>query len=98
MIAFFVALLPIIGIFVLLFLFRQSSLRAGLFAYAVAVLITLFHSTFSLDFSSVMNATIQGLLISFIAAYVLTACHINRISMVVAIIKKTWLIAKPLRR
>ncbi|QQK81230.1 L-lactate permease [Salicibibacter cibi] len=68
---FLIAIVPILGVFILLFVLKQSSLRAGLFAYGVAVLITVLTSSFSLDMEGVFQASIKGLLISFIAAYVL---------------------------
>ncbi|MDQ0298457.1 lactate permease [Salibacterium salarium] len=68
---FVAALLPIIGIFFLLFVWKQSSLKAGLAAYAVTVVITLSHSSFALEIQEIVNASIKGLLTSFIVAYVL---------------------------
>ncbi|AXF56043.1 L-lactate permease [Salicibibacter kimchii] len=68
---FVIAIAPILGIFILLFIFKQSSLRAGLFAYGVAVLITILTSSFALELQGVFHASIKGALIAFIAAYVL---------------------------
>lgn len=66
-----IAILPILGVFLLLFEFRQSSLRAGIFAYIVTLLITIITSSFKLTSKGIFHATIKGMLISFIAAYVL---------------------------
>ncbi len=66
-----IAILPIISIFILLFLLKQSSLRAAVASYCIAVAITLFTSTFKLLPNRIFHASFKGMLISFIVAYVL---------------------------
>ncbi len=68
---FFVALLPIVCIFLFLFVFKQTSLRAALYSYAVTLVITFLFSAYKLGFGSIIHATVKGALIALIAAYVL---------------------------
>lgn len=65
------AILPILVIFVMLFLFKQSVLRASVFSYVIALLITLVTPEFHLGKQEIFQATIKGILISSMVAYVL---------------------------
>ena len=69
--AILLALIPIMMIFICLFLFKQTSLRASLISYAVSVGIVLLSPTFRLGISETVHATIKGWLICFIVGYVL---------------------------
>ncbi|KWU54750.1 lactate permease [Bacillus mycoides] len=69
--AILLALIPIMMIFICLFLFKQTSLRASLISYAVSVGIVLLSPTFQLGISETVHATIKGWLICFIVGYVL---------------------------
>ncbi|HEX7066534.1 MAG TPA: L-lactate permease [Bacillales bacterium] len=64
------ALLPIIAIFILLFGLKQSSLRAGILAYVITIVITLWASEFDLHADEIAHASFKGVLIAFIVAYV----------------------------
>lgn len=68
---FLTALLPILGIFIFLFFFKQTTLRAGIFSYVLTILITLLYPGFHLAPEHIMLSSIKGILIAFIAAYVL---------------------------
>lgn len=65
------ALLPIVVIFVLLFVFKQSSTISSLISYIVAIIIGIFSPYFSMNISSFFDATVEGLLLTIIVAYVL---------------------------
>ncbi|PWA05303.1 L-lactate permease [Pueribacillus theae] len=65
------ALLPVIVIFILLFILKQSSVTAGLMSYIIAVAVAFFTPGFSLGVTSLFHATVEGLLLTFIVAYVL---------------------------
>ena len=69
--AILLALIPIMMIFICLFLFKQTSLRSSLISYAVSVGIVLLSPTFQLGISETVHATIKGWLICFIVGYVL---------------------------
>ncbi|PEB52854.1 lactate permease [Bacillus pseudomycoides] len=69
--AILLALIPIMMIFVCLFVFKQTSLKASLFSYAVCVGIVLFTPMFRLGIGETVHATIKGGLICFIVGYVL---------------------------
>ncbi len=69
--AILLALIPIMMIFICLFLFKQTSLRSSLISYAVCVGIVLLSPTFQLGISETVHATIKGWLICFIVGYVL---------------------------
>ncbi|AMM93532.1 L-lactate permease [Peribacillus simplex] len=66
-----IALLPFISIFVLLFVFKQTSLRSGLLSYIVTLLIILVYPSYHITVESTLHASFKGFLISFVAAYVL---------------------------
>lgn len=68
---FFLASLPILGIFIFLFFLKQTSLRAGLLAYALTLIMTLVVPPFHLSPANIVQSSVKGMLISFIAAYVL---------------------------
>ncbi|MBL5768754.1 L-lactate permease [Bacillus sporothermodurans] len=68
---FFIALLPILGIFFFLFFFKLTSLRAGIIAYIMTIIITIFYSGYHLSPENIIHSSVHGILISFIAAYVL---------------------------
>lgn len=65
------ALLPILVIFLLLFVLKQSSVTAGIISYIVAIGIALIVPSFSLTTGLLLDATIEGLLLTVIVAYVL---------------------------
>lgn len=65
------ALLPILVIFLLLFVLKQSSVTAGLISYVVAIGIALIVPSFTLTTGLLFDATIEGLLLTVIVAYVL---------------------------
>ena len=69
--AILLALIPIMMIFICLFLFKQTSLRSSLISYAVSVGIVLLSPMFQLGISETVHATIKGWLICFIVGYVL---------------------------
>ena len=69
--AILLALIPIMMIFVCLFVFKQTSLKASLFSYSVCVGIVLFTPMFRLGIGETVHATIKGGLICFIVGYVL---------------------------
>jgi len=66
-----IASAPIAAILLLLFVLKQSSLRAGLSAWVIAVLIALLTPSFHSGIETVIHASVKGMLISFIIAYVL---------------------------
>lgn len=68
---YFIALLPILGVFVFLFFLKQTTLRAGMFCYLLTLLVTLFYPTFNLFTENIIISSLKGILIAFIAAYVL---------------------------
>lgn len=65
------ALLPIVVIFLLLFVLKQSSVTAGIISFVVAAVIAAVTPYFSLNFTSLFDATIEGFLLTVIVAYVL---------------------------
>ncbi|QTD40314.1 L-lactate permease [Sporosarcina sp. Te-1] len=67
----FIALLPILCIFLFLFLFKLTSCRAGILSFLVTILITLSYPRFQLAPEHILHSSSKGLLISLIAAYVL---------------------------
>ncbi len=69
--AILLALIPIMMIFICLFLLKQTSLRSSLISYAVSVGIVLLSPMFQLGISETVHATIKGWLICFIVGYVL---------------------------
>lgn len=66
-----VSLAPLIIIFILLFLLKQTVVRAGLGAYVFTVLLTFVAPSFTVSTADIFTSTIQGILISSIVAYVL---------------------------
>lgn len=62
---------PIILIFLLLFIFKLSSLKACIIAYFFTIGVVWLTNTFPLDFQQIATATIKGGLVASIAAYVL---------------------------
>jgi lactate permease len=70
-VAVLVAIAPIIMIFLCLFLFKQTSLRASLISYGVCVGIVLCIPMFQIQLIEAMHATVKGALICFIVGYVL---------------------------
>ncbi|MBP1931368.1 L-lactate permease [Ammoniphilus resinae] len=66
-----IALSPVLLIFILLFVLKQSSVRASLWGLLFVVLITSFVSSFHLDLAQMGSSIIKGTLISAIVAYVL---------------------------
>ncbi|MFA8438145.1 L-lactate permease [Pueribacillus sp. YX66] len=65
------ALLPIVVIFLLLFVLKQSSVTAGIISFFVAAVIAMFTPYFSLNLTSLFDATAEGFLLTVIVAYVL---------------------------
>ena len=65
------ALIPIMMIFICLFVFKQTSLKASLISYIVCGGIVLLTPIFRLQIGEVMHATFKGGLICFIVGYVL---------------------------
>ncbi|MGG2016343.1 L-lactate permease [Bacillus sp. S10(2024)] len=65
------ALVPILCIFLLLFVFKQTSLRTSVFSYIVTLIITLTVNSYQVNMHDIMQSSLKGALISFIAAYVL---------------------------
>ncbi|MGF9962859.1 L-lactate permease [Bacillus rhizoplanae] len=65
------ALIPIMMIFICLFVFKQTSLKASLISYVVCIGIVLLTPAFRLQIGEVVHATIKGGLICFIVGYVL---------------------------
>lgn len=65
------ALFPILVIFLLLFILKQSSVRAGFGAYGIAILIASITPRFHLETAQLFHSSIKGALISSIVAYVL---------------------------
>lgn len=65
------ALLPIVVIFVLLFVLKQSSVTAGLISYIVAAMIAAIAPFYTLNVTSLFEATMEGLLLTVLVAYVL---------------------------
>lgn len=65
------AITPIISIFFFLFVMRQTSLRASLFAYLASLCIVLSYPAFHLQVGQITHATMKGALICFIIGYVL---------------------------
>ncbi|HET7627444.1 MAG TPA: L-lactate permease [Bacillales bacterium] len=64
------ALLPLIAIFVFLFLLKQSPVRTGIFTYCLAIGIVVFSSAYALPVTGIMHATVKGALFTLIVAYV----------------------------
>lgn len=68
---FFIALLPLLAVFSFLFFLKQSTLRAGTFSFLFTIIITLLVPNFHLAADQIILSSIKGVLISFIAAYIL---------------------------
>ncbi|MFC4765856.1 L-lactate permease [Effusibacillus consociatus] len=66
-----VSLLPILVIFLCLFILKQSALRAGVIGYLTAVIIPVLNPQFGLEWPEIGTASVKGILISSIVAYVL---------------------------
>jgi lactate permease len=66
-----IAFLPFLMIFLMLFVFKQSSVRSGFAAYGTAVLLAIFVPTFHLRTVEIFDSSIHGILISSVVAYVL---------------------------
>jgi L-lactate permease len=64
-----ISLMPIFAIFILLFLLRQSAVKAGVVSYFVAVFIALFVISGQLGFLDIIQSTLKGILISSVVAY-----------------------------
>ncbi|WP_142410361.1 L-lactate permease, partial [Heyndrickxia sporothermodurans] len=60
-----------LGIFFFLFFFKLTSLRPGIIAYIMTIIITIFYSGYHLSPENIIHSSVHGILISFIAAYVL---------------------------
>ncbi|MFB9762709.1 L-lactate permease [Ectobacillus funiculus] len=67
----FLALSPILSIFLFLFAFKQTSFRSAIFSYFVCLGIVLLFQPFQLHMGEILHATAKGALICFIVAYVL---------------------------
>lgn len=65
------ALIPIMMIFICLFVFKQTSLKASIISYVVCSGIVLLSPVFRLRIGEIAHATIKGALICFIVGYVL---------------------------
>lgn len=65
------AIVPIVFIFVLLFVFKQSSTIASLISYAVAIIIAVVSPSFVMNLPALFDATVEGFLLTVIVAYVL---------------------------
>jgi lactate permease len=70
-IAILFALLPILMIFLLLFLLKKSALLAGSVSFLTAVAIVCFPAKYGLSIGEILHASLKGMLISGIVAYVL---------------------------
>lgn len=66
-----IALLPIISVFIILFLFKKTSLHAGVIALIFTYVIVSFVPSFVLKQTEIFHSIVKGALISSIAAYVL---------------------------
>ncbi|SUM58366.1 L-lactate permease lctP-like protein [Staphylococcus microti] len=66
-----IAVLPIIIIFICLFVFRYSALKSGVIAFISTVIIVFIKGPYQISYAPVMEATISAVLISSIAAYVI---------------------------
>lgn len=69
--AILLALIPILMIFICLFIFKQTSLKASLISYAVCGGIVLLTPMFRLQIGEIVHATIKGGLVCLIVGYVL---------------------------
>lgn len=65
------AIVPIIVIFVLLFVFKQSSTTASLVSYLAAIIIAVGSPAFAMNLATLIDATVEGFLLTVIVAYVL---------------------------
>ncbi|MFD3447381.1 L-lactate permease [Microbacteriaceae bacterium 4G12] len=65
------AFCPIISIFLFLFVFKQTSLRASALSYLVCVSIAFLYPSFRISAGEAVHATVKGALICFIVGYVL---------------------------
>jgi lactate permease len=65
------AAMPFLIILVLLFILRQSAVRAGVSAYLVTLLIAFIIPRFQIEGQGILHATVKGTLTSTIVAYVL---------------------------
>lgn len=68
---FLVAILPVLFIITFLFLLKYTSLRASLLTYGLTILLTFLFSQYRLGGGEILHASFHGVLIAFIAAYVL---------------------------
>lgn len=66
-----IALIPLIMIFICLFIFKLSALYSGLIAFLFTSALVLVGVNFELSLSEVLDSIIAGILISSIAAYVI---------------------------
>ncbi|UOY92197.1 L-lactate permease [Ectobacillus sp. JY-23] len=65
------ALLPLLSIFVCLFVWKQTALRASVASYGVIVCLVYFYAPFALPASTILHMTAKGALICLIVGYVL---------------------------
>lgn len=66
-----IAAMPFLIILVLLFILRQSAVRAGVSAYLLTLLIALVMPRFQIEGQQILHATVKAALTSAIVAYVL---------------------------
>lgn len=66
-----IALSPLITILISLLLFKLSALRTGIIAFILIMILTLSNSPYHISLKKMMDASISGILISTIAAYVI---------------------------
>ncbi|RKJ60018.1 L-lactate permease, partial [Butyricicoccus sp. 1XD8-22] len=67
----FIALLPLLAVIIFLFFLKQTTLRAGVFSFLFTMIITWLVPNFHLTADQIMLSSLKGVLISFIAAYIL---------------------------
>nr|WP_124565318.1 hypothetical protein [Ectobacillus antri] len=65
------ALLPLLSIFVCLFVWKQTALRASVVSYGVIVCLVYFYAPFALPASTILHMTAKGALICLLVGYVL---------------------------
>ncbi|MCJ0952341.1 L-lactate permease [Mammaliicoccus sciuri] len=66
-----IAILPLLIIFICLFIFKWSALKTGITAFLSTVILVFINSPYHISFEIIMNSTISGILISSVAAYVI---------------------------
>lgn len=66
-----IALIPILFLLILLFFVKLSALKSSILALVITCVITIFYHSYALNREGILNATTHGMLIAFIAAYVL---------------------------